>query len=164
LLACLPPWWRFVQCLRRFFGSYQKHPHLVNAGKYFSTIVAVWLLFLFRSKNNYITKGFWIGGQTIATIYTLSWDLLMDWSLLQLNSKNFLLRDELGFKHHSIYYFAMVSDALLRFSWILILIAPSEYARATLFAIAFGEILRRWQWNFFRVENEVSIFKLWLKF
>lgn len=82
----------------------------------------------------------------------------MDWSLLQLDSQNYLLRDELNFKNHAIYYFAIVSDGLLRFSWTLQLIIPSKYAIATVFVIACGEMLRRWQWNFFRVENEVSIF------
>jgi hypothetical protein len=164
LLASLPPWWRFVQCLRRFFVTHHKYPHLLNTGKYFSTIMAVWLLFLFRSINNNITKSFWIGGQTFSSIYTFLWDVLMDWSLLQLNSKNYLLRDELSYKNHSVYYIAIVSDGLLRFSWILQLIVPDKYALVTIFAIAFGEMLRRWQWNFFRVENEASIFLLWLKF
>ena len=127
-------------------------------------MVAVWLLFLFRSSNNYISKSVWIGGQTFSTIYTLLWDLLMDWSLLQLDSQNYLLRDELSFKHHSIYYFAIISNGLLRFSWTIQLIISSKYAGATLFAIAFGEMLRRWQWNFFRVENEVSILIFCLDF
>ncbi|GBB90282.1 hypothetical protein RclHR1_01720003 [Rhizophagus clarus] len=154
LLTTLPPWWRFVQCLKRYSLTYHKYPHLLNAGKYFSTIMAIWFLFLFRTYNNKITKSFWIGGQTISSTYSFLWDVLMDWSLLQLDSQNYLLRDELNFKNHAIYYFAIVSDGLLRFSWILQLIIPSKYSLATIFTIAFGEMLRRWQWNFFRVENE----------
>ncbi|PKC74323.1 EXS-domain-containing protein [Rhizophagus irregularis] len=154
LLTSLPPWWRFIQCLKRYSLTYHKYPHLLNAGKYFSTIVTVWLLFLFRMYNNKITKSLWISGQSISSIYSYSWDVLMDWSLLQLDSQNYLLRDELNFKNHAIYYFAIVSDGLLRFSWTLQLIIPSKYAIATVFVIACGEMLRRWQWNFFRVENE----------
>ena len=120
-------------------------------------MVAVWLLFLFRSSNNYTTKLFWIGSLTFSSVYAFLWDVLMDWSLLQLNSQNYLLRDELSF-NHSVYYFAIVSNGILRFSWIILLIIPGKYATVTLFAISFCEMLRRWQWNFFRVENEVSIF------
>jgi hypothetical protein len=158
LLTSLPPWWRFVQCLKRYSVTYHKYPHLLNAGKYFSTIVVVWLLFLSRTYNNGVIRSLWIGGQTISSTYSFLWDILMDWSLLQLDSQNYLLRDELSFKSHAIYYYAIVSDGLLRFSWILLLIIPIEYSIATVFAIAIGEMLRRWQWNFFRVENEVSIF------
>jgi len=116
--------------------------------------MAVWLSFMFRSSNNNITKSFWICGQTFSSTYSFLWDVLMDWSLLQLDSQNYLLRDELNFKNHAIYYYAIVSDGLLRFSWILLLIIPSKYYVAATFSIAFGEMLRRWQWNFFRVENE----------
>ena len=119
--------------------------------------MTVWALFLFGSTNYNVTKSLWIGSQTFSSIYTFIWDILMDWSLLQLDSKNWLLRDELSFEHHSVYYFAIVSDGLLKFSWIMSLVIPSRYVKIISFAIAFGEILRRWQWNFFRVENEVCI-------
>ena len=48
LVAILPAWWRFAQCVRRYIGTREAFPHLVNAGKYstsffvvaFSTIAA----------------------------------------------------------------------------------------------------------------------------
>lgn len=36
-LACLPPWWRFLQCIRRYQDSREK-VHLVNAIKYTTSI------------------------------------------------------------------------------------------------------------------------------
>ena len=102
----------------------------------------------------------WLFTQAFASIYTFSWDVKMDWSLFELQSMNYLLRDELSLKHHAIYYYAIISDGILRFSWVLLLIVPSNYTLCTVFVISFGEMLRRWQWNFFRVENEVSVLTL----
>lgn len=36
-IACLPPWWRFLQCIRRYRDSKEK-VHLVNAAKYVTSI------------------------------------------------------------------------------------------------------------------------------
>ena len=41
LVAILPAWWRFAQCLRRYYNSRQAFPHLVNAGKYSTSFVVV---------------------------------------------------------------------------------------------------------------------------
>lgn len=41
LVACLPAWCRFVQCLRRFKDTRQVFPHLVNAGKYSTSFFVV---------------------------------------------------------------------------------------------------------------------------
>ena len=41
LVACLPAWCRFVQCLRRFKDTKQVFPHLVNAGKYSTSFFVV---------------------------------------------------------------------------------------------------------------------------
>jgi hypothetical protein len=38
-LACLPPWWRFLQCIRRYKDSKEK-VHLVNAVKYTTSIAS----------------------------------------------------------------------------------------------------------------------------
>jgi hypothetical protein len=39
LLASLPPWWRLLQCLRRYKDSGEK-VHLINGAKYMSSILA----------------------------------------------------------------------------------------------------------------------------
>lgn len=41
VIQCLPAWFRFVQCLRRYRDSKRAFPHLVNAGKYSTTFFVV---------------------------------------------------------------------------------------------------------------------------
>lgn len=45
IVACLPAWFRFAQCLRRYrddtSASHGIFPHLVNAGKYSTTFFVV---------------------------------------------------------------------------------------------------------------------------
>ena len=39
LIASLPPWWRLLQCLRRYKDS-NENVHLYNAAKYATSILA----------------------------------------------------------------------------------------------------------------------------
>jgi hypothetical protein len=41
IVNCLPAWFRFAQCLRRYRDSKEAFPHLVNAGKYATTFLVV---------------------------------------------------------------------------------------------------------------------------
>ena len=41
IVACLPAWWRFAQCLRRYRDTREMFPHLVNAFKYSTTFYVV---------------------------------------------------------------------------------------------------------------------------
>lgn len=41
IVNCLPAWFRFAQCLRRYRDSKEAFPHLVNAGKYSTTFLVV---------------------------------------------------------------------------------------------------------------------------
>ena len=34
IVASLPAWWRFAQCMRRYYDTHDTNPHLINAGKY----------------------------------------------------------------------------------------------------------------------------------
>ena len=47
IVACLPAWFRFAQCLRRYRDTRLVFPHIVNAGKYSTTFFVV----LFSSLN-----------------------------------------------------------------------------------------------------------------
>ena len=49
ILGILPAWFRFAQCLRRYRDTREAFPHLVNAGKYSTTMFAA----LFVSCNAY---------------------------------------------------------------------------------------------------------------
>ena len=41
IIAALPAWFRFAQCLRRYRDTREANPHLVNAGKYSTTFFVV---------------------------------------------------------------------------------------------------------------------------
>lgn len=46
VVHCLPAWFRFAQCLRRYYDSREGFPHLVNALKYSTTFFVVLFTFL----------------------------------------------------------------------------------------------------------------------
>ena len=110
-----------------------------------------------------ISLAFWFLSHAISAIYTLYWDLINDWGLLKTSAKNFLLRDELIYGHglHNwIYYLAMIEDTILRFAWLAHYFLKTNVWQSAIghavLTTAFGllEILRRFVWNFFRLENE----------
>lgn len=89
----------------------------------------------------------------------------MDWSLLNPYAKWPFVRDSVGFKNKWVYYLAMFLDPIIRFSWVFYIIyapgnsnelkAQSQMLSARLsFIAALLEVLRRFMWSFFRVENE----------
>lgn len=49
VIQCLPAWFRFVQCLRRYRDTKRAFPHLVNAGKYSTTFFAVTFTALYHT-------------------------------------------------------------------------------------------------------------------
>lgn len=103
IVNCLPAWFRFAQCLRRYRDSREAFPHLVNAGKYSTTFLVV----LFATLRNFHAPNFsntfenpytyaWMVSQVISSCYALTWDLKMDWGLFDKNAgENTLLREEI---------------------------------------------------------------------
>lgn len=151
LIGVAAPWSRFLQCLRRYKDTRQSFPHFANSLKYFATIISILLSFAYRltkNNNDYSSlKYLYIFSQTISSAYSFFWDIKMDWSLFDINSVNYLLRDELFYKYNSLYYFAILTDLFLRFDWILALMADRYYKNYfeinfLVFIISFGEILR----------------------
>ncbi|KAJ8099784.1 EXS family protein [Lipomyces tetrasporus] len=155
-LNALPPIWRFLQCFRRYYDTRNWFPHLANAGKYTFTIATAVILSIWRIDRVDTNRDVFILFATINTIYSTFWDLFMDWSLFQPNSMFALLRDELGFRNPWYYYCAIVIDVLLRLDWILYVIFPGnvQQSAALSFLIALLEVVRRFVWIFFRMENE----------
>ena len=59
---------------------------------------------------------------TIATLYCLIWDVRMDWGLFRSKDPaTYLLRDEITFSK-TFYYFALITNAILRFFWLITII------------------------------------------
>ncbi|WRT70222.1 uncharacterized protein IL334_007217 [Kwoniella shivajii] len=154
LLACLPAGSRFVQCLKRYHDS-KLNIHLINAGKYLSVILQQCLFIYWRSRGSLSNdRSFivWIIVATASAAYTCTWDLVIDWSLFRPQSG--LLRKDLGYSMRFVYYMAMVSNFLIRFVFLWYLPLSTQNVRLRSFIFALAEMLRRWQWNFFRVETE----------
>jgi hypothetical protein len=155
-LQCLPSIWRFLQCFRRYADTGDWFPHLANMGKYTVSTLYYMSLSLYRIetiRNHKVLLIFWA---TVNSLYSGIWDIVMDWSLFQFDSKHFLLRDEIAFKNVYFYYSAMVIDILLRFQWVFYVLFPRQIQQSaiTSFCIAVAEVVRRFIWIFFRMENE----------
>jgi hypothetical protein len=83
-LTSLPFVWRLLQCFRMYYQTRKKY-HLFNAGKYMSAISVI----LFNTLHTTIDSGewgtfryIWIVAVVISTMYSFSWDIIMDWGLL----------------------------------------------------------------------------------
>lgn len=145
-----------MQCIRRYWDTGNKFPHLLNCGKYIATIVFYVSLSVYRIDKNVATRAAFITFATINSIYTSFWDIYYDWSLGDMHAKHRFLRKELGYKKIWWYYTAIVIDPILRFNWILYAIIPLQiqHSAVTSFGVATSEICRRGMWSLFRVENE----------
>lgn len=158
VLIAIPPFLRLLQCIRRYVDSRRLvRIHLVNAGKYASSILNAFFYFNYRRRGSTGSVPFalWILFATINSVFTCSWDFVMDWNLLQRNARFPLLRANLAFAEiWPVYYFAMASNLVIRFIWVIYLFGGPASVPLRGFIAALLEMLRRWQWNFIRLENE----------
>ncbi|CAN1815535.1 Phosphate transporter PHO1 homolog 10, partial [Linum perenne] len=156
IVAIIPFWTRFMQCLRRFLE--ERDPmHAVNSIKYLSTIIAVVLRTIFELKKGNTRMVLGLISSAAATAINTYWDVAVDWGLLRRNSKNPYLRDRLLVPYKSVYFVAIGVDVALRLAWLqLVLELNLGKARklAALTVMSCLEIVRRGVWNFFRLENE----------
>mmetsp|Transcript_21909 Transcript_21909/g.30859 ORF Transcript_21909/g.30859 Transcript_21909/m.30859 type:complete len:764 (-) Transcript_21909:521-2812(-) len=83
--ALLPLWWKFLQCLRMSYDSGKRWPYLGDAFKYLSAALVI--LFGMTHPEDRICF-WWIFAFTIATLYQIWWDTVMDWELLVITPKN----------------------------------------------------------------------------
>ncbi|CDW59643.1 Xenotropic and polytropic retrovirus receptor 1 [Trichuris trichiura] len=168
VIAIIPALIRFLQCLRRYRDSRAAFPHLFNAGKYSTTFFVV----IFGTLNTLHKKEYnlskqrmgspffylWVIANCISFCYTYSWDIRMDWGLFEKNAgENKYLREELVYSQKAYYYGAMVADFFLRITWVLnVSLGDAWLAEAdVLISITAPlECIRRFIWNYFRLENE----------
>eukprot|EP01117_Protostelium_nocturnum_P007705 TRINITY_DN2766_c0_g1_i2.p1 TRINITY_DN2766_c0_g1~~TRINITY_DN2766_c0_g1_i2.p1 ORF type:complete len:824 (-),score=249.76 TRINITY_DN2766_c0_g1_i2:620-3091(-) len=156
VVAALPAFWRFMQCIRRYRDD-GNYAHLLNAGKY-STVffVSTFSVLRFNVDDDYAT--WWLFSVIVSSIYSNYWDVYRDWGLGDFKAK--FLRKKLLYKRPAFYYFAIVSNLLLRLTWILSISPDLIYKFVPIHPASFAvlvatlEILRRAQWNLLRLENE----------
>ncbi|XP_042496246.1 phosphate transporter PHO1 homolog 3-like [Macadamia integrifolia] len=156
IIAVIPYWSRFLQCLRRLYE--EKDPMQgYNGLKYFSTILAVVMRTAYSMSKATHWQVLAAITSAIAAIVSTYWDLVIDWGLLQRKSKNRWLRDKLLISHKSVYFGVMILNVLLRFAWLQTVLnfqVSFLHRQALIFIVASLEIIRRGIWNFFRLENE----------
>ncbi|CAM8912804.1 unnamed protein product [Rhodiola kirilowii] len=147
---------RCLQCVRRLLEE-KDSIHFYNALKYFVTCVAICVrtAYVLNKKQEWMIAA-WVTS-VIAGIAVTYWDIVYDWGLLQRRSRNPWLRDKLLIPYKSVYFLAIVENAILRFAWFQTVIdinitSSQNEGLIALFAIL--EIFRRGVWNFFRLENE----------
>ncbi|VDN07786.1 unnamed protein product [Thelazia callipaeda] len=165
LVSIFPATVRFMQCLRRFRDTGHAHPHLINAGKYFTTYLVVF----FKSLNHWAEKNnpsvisvffyFWVASYIVSFTYTFLWDVFMDWGLIDpLAPKDSpFLREEMIYGSKWYYYGAIVEDFILRLSWVLnVSLGEAWTLESDLLTCITAplEVFRRFVWNYFRLENE----------
>ncbi|GJN28846.1 hypothetical protein PR202_gb17018 [Eleusine coracana subsp. coracana] len=155
-VSFLPYYWRAMQCARRWFDEGDIN-HIVNLGKYVSAMLAAGTKVAYENNSSPGWLSLVIIVSSIATIYQLYWDFVKDWGLLQFNSKNTWLRNDLILKQKYIYFLSMGLNLVLRLAWLQTVIHPNIGSldfRVTLFFLAALEVIRRGHWNFYRLENE----------
>jgi hypothetical protein len=139
----LPLWLRLVQCLRRANETSKRFPHFCNGLKYTSAFsVIAFATFQPECKSS----GVWVLCFVGATIFQYSWDVTMDWGLVESVDQggngrasecasgitallsNFRIRSELLLRPIGLYPLIMIVNLILRFSWTLTLIPDGRYA------------------------------------
>ena len=165
VLSALPSWFRMAQCLRCYYDTKQKH-HLANAGKYFSTFPMVVMASLvaenkasgkYNDWRQHPEFFIWLSFALLHAVYVYVWDIVMDWGLLRQQPYNPHLRAHLLYRRPSLYYCAIFIDFILRFVWTMKMsISVSTWfgSDEMLILLAIAEVLRRFLWNFFRLEFE----------
>ncbi|XP_075090809.1 phosphate transporter PHO1 homolog 9 [Nicotiana tabacum] len=157
VVAIIPFWSRFIQCLRRLFEEKDSMQGL-NSLKYLSTIVALVMRTLYDQKRGTFWRVMAASSSGITTVANTYWDIVIDWGLLQRNSRNHWLRDKLLVPHKIVYFVAIVLNIILRLVWMQLVLdfqeLPFLHKKAMIAIVACLEILRRGMWNFFRLENE----------
>ncbi|CAN1184421.1 Phosphate transporter PHO1 homolog 10 [Linum perenne] len=145
IVAIIPFWTRFMQCLRRFLEE-RDPTHAVNSMKYLSTIIAVVLRTIYELKKGNTRMVLGLVSSAAATAINTYWDVAVDWGLLRRNSKNPYLRDRLLVPYKSVYFVAIGVDVALRLAWLqLVLELNLGKARklAALTVMSCLEIVRR---------------------
>uniref|UniRef100_A0A914HAM7 Xenotropic and polytropic retrovirus receptor 1 n=1 Tax=Globodera rostochiensis TaxID=31243 RepID=A0A914HAM7_GLORO len=164
-VSVLPALVRFLQCLRRYRDSRAWHPHLVNAGKYATTFLVVATNSLSKwwsmEKASDTTLFFylWIASYIISFTYTFLWDVFMDWGLIDPKAPKEapFLREEMIYGSKWYYYFAIFEDFVLRLSWVMNVSLAEAWTLHADFLVCIMaplEVIRRFIWNYFRLENE----------
>ncbi|XP_058102336.1 uncharacterized protein LOC131246336 isoform X2 [Magnolia sinica] len=152
---------RFFQCLRQYKDTKEK-TCLLNALKYSTAVPVIFLSALkyhvFPDRWTNIYRPLWLLSSVLNSLYSFYWDVTRDWDLSVFSRifkfKNPNLCSNILYGRQWVYYWAIISNLVLRCTWTYKLSAHLRHNYLTVFTITALEMLRRFQWVFFRVENE----------
>ncbi|XP_012078145.1 SPX and EXS domain-containing protein 1 isoform X3 [Jatropha curcas] len=161
LVLVSPYIFRLFQCLRQYKDTKEK-TSLFNALKY-STAVPV--IFLSALKYHVVPDSWtnfyrplWLLSSVLNSLYSFYWDVTRDWDLscftriFKFNRPN--ICSYLIYGRKWVYFWVIGSNLILRCTWTYKLSAHLRHNYLTVFTITLLEMVRRFQWIFFRVENE----------
>ncbi|KAG2712261.1 hypothetical protein I3760_04G116400 [Carya illinoinensis] len=161
LVLVLPYLFRFFQCLRQYKDTREKTT-LLNALKYSTAVPVIFLSALkyhvFPDRWTNFYRPLWLLSSALNSLYSFYWDVTRDWDLSGFTrifkfSKPHLFSHML-YGRKWVYFWVIGSNLVLRCTWTYKLSAHLRHNYITVFTIAALEIFRRFQWIFFRVENE----------
>ncbi|XP_058737271.1 uncharacterized protein LOC131609589 isoform X2 [Vicia villosa] len=161
IVLVLPYLWRLLQCLRQYKDTKEKNC-LLNALKYSTAVPVIFLSALkyhvLPEKWTTLYRPLWLLSSVINSLYSFYWDITRDWDLSGFSrifkfTKPSLVSN-LFYGRHWVYFWVIGSNLVLRGSWTYKLSAHLRHNYLTVFGITLLEMFRRFQWVFFRVENE----------
>ncbi|XP_027340057.1 SPX and EXS domain-containing protein 1-like [Abrus precatorius] len=161
LVLVLPYLFRLNQCLRQYKDTGEKTT-LLNALKYSTAVPVIFLSALkyhvFPDRWTNFYRPLWLLSSVVNSSYSFYWDVTRDWDLSGFTrifkfSKPHLFSHMLHGRRW-VYFWVIGSNLILRCTWTYKLSAHLRHNYFTVFIIAALEIFRRFQWIFFRVENE----------
>ena len=85
--CCMPLWFRFQQCLRRYYDTRSRWPHLLNALKYAVAHSVVIVSVFHPSFSDHhaarweLFRYCWLGSTIASSLYTFVWDVTQDWGM-----------------------------------------------------------------------------------
>ncbi|KAL5794013.1 hypothetical protein ACOSP7_002607 [Xanthoceras sorbifolium] len=161
LVLVLPYLFRFFQCLRQYKDTREKTT-LLNALKYSTAVPVIFLSALkyhvFPDKWTTFYRPLWLLSAVLNSLYSFYWDVTRDWDLSCFTRIFKFSRPHLCtyllYGRKWVYFWVIASNLILRCTWTYKLSAHLRHNYLTVFAITALEIFRRFQWAFFRVENE----------
>ncbi|KAJ9176936.1 hypothetical protein P3X46_012197 [Hevea brasiliensis] len=161
LVLVSPYIFRLFQCLRQYKDTREKTT-LFNALKYSTAVPVIFLSALkyhvFPDRWTNFYRPFWLLSSVLNSLYSFYWDVTRDWDLscltriFKFNKPS--LFSYLLYGRKWVYFWVIVSNLILRCTWTYKLSAHLRHNYLTVFTITALEMVRRFQWVFFRVENE----------
>ncbi|XP_020587548.1 SPX and EXS domain-containing protein 5-like isoform X2 [Phalaenopsis equestris] len=161
LVLVFPYLCRFFQCLRQYMDT-KERSSLLNALKYSTAVPVIFLSALkyhvLPVKWTNFYRPLWLFFCILNSLYSFYWDITRDWDLSIFSSvfkfRNPNLVSRLLYGRMWVHCWVLSSNLVLRCTWTYKLSAHLRHNYLTVFAITALEIFRRFQWIFFRVENE----------